>query len=106
MEYWKLQEIDLGLRWDVRGVGTLKVNRPTFKHEETITDAVTGEIKHYFPKWKQVARQTLQVPFMLISFITLGALIVMVFAVEVLISEVYEGPFKFYLVLFPLYLNS
>ncbi|EKG19494.1 Anoctamin/TMEM 16 [Macrophomina phaseolina MS6] len=94
LEYWKLQQVDLSLRWNVRGVGTLKVNRPTFQPEKTIVDPVSGEIKHYFPKWKQIARQTLQIPFIVISFVTLGALIVMVFAVEVLISEVYEGPFK------------
>ncbi|GME23094.1 Transmembrane protein 16k [Neofusicoccum parvum] len=101
LEYWKLQEIDLSLRWNVRGVGTLKVNRPTFQPEKVITDMVTGEVKHYFPKWKQIARQTLQIPFILMSFITLGALIVMVFAVEVLISEVYEGPFKSWLEYLP-----
>ncbi|KAL0261076.1 hypothetical protein SLS55_004772 [Diplodia seriata] len=94
LEYWKLQEIDLSLRWDVRGVGTLKVNRPTFLPEKAITDPVTGEVMHYFPKWKQIARQTLQIPFILVSFLVLGAFVVVVFAVEVLISEVYEGPFK------------
>lgn len=94
LEYWKLQQTDLSLRWDVRGVGTLKVNRPTFQPEKTITDPVTGEVKQYFPKWKQITRQTLQIPFILVSFLILGAFVVMVFAVEVLISEAYEGPFK------------
>lgn len=98
LEFWKLRETDLSLRWDVKGVGNLKVNRPKFRYDSKILNAATGEIKYHFPPWKRIARQALQIPFTIAALFTLGALIVFVFAVEVLISELYDGPFKVWLV--------
>lgn len=97
LEYWKLQEIDLSIRWNVRGIHKTKVNRPEFKFDKIIIDANGQEI-HYFPKWKQILRQLLQIPFIAIAALALGAIICAVFAVEVLISETYTGPYQFYLV--------
>lgn len=100
LEYWKLQEKDLAIRWDARDVGGLKVNRPQYRYEKEIIDNA-GRVQQYFPKWKQVTRQLVVVPFILLSTILLGILIAVVFAVEVLISEAYEGPYKFYLEYLP-----
>ncbi|KAJ4993429.1 hypothetical protein SVAN01_00977 [Stagonosporopsis vannaccii] len=100
LEYWKIKQEDLAMRWDVRGVGNLKANRPQFQHEKTIVDAA-GRTIQYFPKWKRITRQLLVVPFVLISTLFLGALIAVVFAIETFISEAYEGPYKFYLEYLP-----
>lgn len=97
LEYWKIQQTDLSMRWHVTGVGALKVNRPRFYYEKTIIDAA-GRIKHYYPKWKSILRQMLQVPFFVVALLILGTIITFVFAVEVLISEAYEGPYKSWLV--------
>lgn len=96
LEYWKIKEVDLSIRWTVRGVNKVKVNRPSFKYENIIADE-NGRIKHYFPKWKQISRQLLQVPFILLSALALGLMICSVFVVEVLICETYEGPHRFVL---------
>ncbi|KAF2135221.1 uncharacterized protein K452DRAFT_323173 [Aplosporella prunicola CBS 121167] len=96
LEYWKLQQIDLGIRWNVKGVGALKVNRPTWKYEQKYLDPATGEVKYHFPRWKHVARQAIQIPFILAALVILGALIALVFAVEIVVSEVYDGPMKAY----------
>ncbi|KAL0574341.1 hypothetical protein V5O48_007623 [Marasmius crinis-equi] len=101
LEYWKLQELDLSVRWHVNGVGSLKINRPNFTYEKEIVDPDTGRVVHLFPKWKRLARQSLTVPFAAAAALVLGALIALVFAVEVFISEVYEGPFKWYLEYLP-----
>ncbi|GJC94848.1 plasma membrane channel protein [Colletotrichum higginsianum] len=93
LEYWKIQEVDLSIRWNVQGIGKVKVNRPQFKYDRIVKDEA-GREKHYFPKWKQITRQLLQIPFVLISALALGAIIVLVFAIEVLISEGYDGPYK------------
>lgn len=93
LEYWKIQEVDLSIRWNVQGIGKVKVNRPQFKYDKIIKDEA-GQEKHYFPKWKTVSRQLLQIPFVLLSALALGAIIVLVFAIEVLISEGYDGPYK------------
>lgn len=97
LEYWKVQEVDLSIRWNARGVNKSKVNRPQFRYEQRLVDS-NGRVRHYFPKWKQITRQLLQIPFILVATAALGAMICGVFAVEILISEVYEGPYQFYLV--------
>jgi hypothetical protein len=97
LEYWKMQEIDLSIRWMVRGVNKVKINRPSFKYERILVDE-NGRTKHYFPKWKKICRQLLQLPFILLATIVLGLMICSVFVVEVLICETYEGPHQFYLV--------
>lgn len=97
LEYWKIQEIDLSLRWNVKGIHHVKVNRPQFKYEKEYVDQ-TGRKHYYFPRWKKVVRQLLQLPFLLIAFLALGLTIVAVFTIEILISETYAGPYKDYLV--------
>ncbi|KAF2021061.1 DUF590-domain-containing protein [Aaosphaeria arxii CBS 175.79] len=100
LEYWKIQETDLSIRWKVRGVGGLKVNRPQFQYEKEFVDAA-GRVQQFFPRWKQIARQSVVIPFVLLSLLLLGILIVVVFAIEIYISEAYEGPYKFYLEYLP-----
>ena len=102
IEYWKKQEIDLAVQWGVRGVSKIQHKRPAFKHERVVKDPITGEdIKVYSPA-KRLARQLLQVPFAITVAAVLGSLIAGCFAIEIFISEVYDGPFKSYLVRRPL----
>lgn len=98
LEHWKLKEIDLSLRWSVKGVGSLKVNRAKFKYDKEVVDPITNEVQQKYSHRKQIARQLLQIPFALVAMIGLGSLITIVFAIEIFISEVYNGPYKFYLV--------
>lgn len=97
LEYWKVQQVDLSIRWDVRGIGVVKVTRPQFRWEKELVDP-SGRVIHYFPPWKKVARQLLQIPFMVFSTVVLGAVIIAVFALETLISDGYEGPYKSFIV--------
>ena len=63
-----------------------------------MTDPITGEdVKIYSPA-KRLARQLLQVPFAIGASLALGSLIATCFGIEIFISEVYDGPFKTYLV--------
>ncbi|PHH87129.1 hypothetical protein CDD83_9273 [Cordyceps sp. RAO-2017] len=100
VEVWKMKQTDLSLRWGVKGVGGLTTDRPQFAYEKVIVDDV-GRTRHYCPKWKQIARRLVQIPFVLLAAMSLGALIAMVFAIEVLISEAYDGPYKSYLEYLP-----
>ncbi|KAK3307797.1 calcium-activated chloride channel-domain-containing protein [Chaetomium strumarium] len=93
LEYWKIRQVDLSIRWDVKGVGVVKVTRPQFRWERIVVDSA-GRRMHYFPKWKQVARQLLQIPFMVVATFALGVIILGVFALETLISDGYSGPYK------------
>ncbi|POS70649.1 hypothetical protein DHEL01_v210957 [Diaporthe helianthi] len=100
LEYWKIRQIDLSIRWDVKGVGSLKVSRPTFRYEKVVVDAV-GRTKHIYPKWKAVLRQLVQVPFFVAALLVLGSIITAVFAIEVLVSEAYDGPYQNWLEYLP-----
>ncbi|PMD54184.1 plasma membrane stress response protein-like protein [Hyaloscypha bicolor E] len=101
IEYWKKQETDLAVQWGVRGVSKIQHKRPEFQHENVVNDPITGEeIKVYSPV-KRLARQLLQVPFAIAAATVLGSLIAGCFAIEIFISEVYDGPFKGYLTFLP-----
>ncbi|KAJ5701141.1 hypothetical protein N7488_008689 [Penicillium malachiteum] len=106
VEYWKIREHDLSLRWGVKGVGSLKVNRPQYQWEREVKDPVTGEVMKVFPGWKQFLRQLLLVPFVSVAAVALGSLIVGTFAFEVFISEVYDGSMKEFLEFVPTILFS
>ena len=98
IEYWKRQEVDLSIRWGVKGVSTIQEKRKDFTHEKEIRDPVTGETIQIFPSEKRILRQLLQVPFAILASIALGVVIAACFGIEIFLSEVYNGPFKNYLV--------
>lgn len=98
IEYWKRQEVDLSCRWQTKDVSVVRSTRREFKAEKEIRDEGTGELKGVFSARKRMVRQLLQVPFVLFSAVALGVIIATCFAIEIFISEVYNGPFKTYLV--------
>ncbi|KAF5597917.1 IST2 [Fusarium pseudocircinatum] len=100
LEYWKIQELDLSLRWNVKGIHHVKVNRPQFKYDYEYVDE-GGRKHYYFPRWKKVVRQLLQIPFLIVAFLALGITIIAVFTIEIMISETYAGPYKDYLEYLP-----
>jgi anoctamin-10 len=97
-EWWKHQEVDLAIRWGVKGVSKLEGKRHEFKATKTIEDPITGEQVGFFSNTARLQRQLLQLPFALIAAGLLGCLIATCFGIEVFISEVYDGPLKSVLV--------
>jgi anoctamin-10 len=89
VEYWKREEIDLSIRWDVKGVGELKVNRPQYVWEREEVDPVTGEMKRIFPTYKRILRQLWFLPFAALAGLALGTVLLVTFALEALMSDVY-----------------
>ncbi|KAI9836108.1 MAG: hypothetical protein M1819_001724 [Sarea resinae] len=106
VEYWKRQEVDLGVRWEVRGVSAVQTTRQDFKPEKEAKDPVTGEVVPTYPATKRLARQLLQIPFALVAALALGTIIATCFAIEIFISEIYNGPLKSYLTFLPTVLIS
>ncbi|KAL9604391.1 MAG: hypothetical protein Q9219_000579 [cf. Caloplaca sp. 3 TL-2023] len=101
VEYWRRQEVDLGVRWGVKGVADIQKKRKEFKHEKEVKDPVTGETVQIFPATKRLGRQLLQVPFAIIATVALGTLIATCFGIEIFLSEVYNGPGQSLLVFLP-----
>ncbi|KAJ5117021.1 hypothetical protein N7456_001369 [Penicillium angulare] len=106
VEYWKRQEVDLSCRWQTKGVSAVQTRRRQFKPEKEIQDESTGETRGVFPATKRMQRQLLQIPFALLAATALGVIIATCFAIEIFISELYNGPFKTYLVFIPTILVS
>jgi len=100
-EHWKMKEVDLAVRWGVRGVSKIQHPRPQFKFEREAQDPVTGEIVKIYSPVKRLARQLLQIPFALACVAVLGSLILGCFSIEIFITEIYNGPFKQYLNFLP-----
>ncbi|KAL8661952.1 MAG: hypothetical protein Q9202_005153 [Teloschistes flavicans] len=101
VEYWKRQEVDLGVRWGVKGVASIQQKRKEFQYEKEVRDPVTGETMHIFPATKRLSRQLLQVPFAILATLALGTLIATCFGIEIFLSEVYNGPGQSLLVFLP-----
>ena len=98
VEYWKRQELDLAVRWGVKGVSALQQKRREFQHEQEVKDPITGETVQVFPATKRLGRQLLQLPFAITAILALGTIIAACFGIEIFLSEVYKGPFKSVLV--------
>ncbi|CAG8163415.1 unnamed protein product [Penicillium salamii] len=106
VEYWKRQEVDLSCRWETKNVSVVRTSRREFKPEKVVIDEGTGEKLGVFPATKRMQRQLLQIPFALLAAIALGAIIATCFAIEIFISELYNGPLKAYLIFIPTILVS
>ncbi|KAJ5301606.1 hypothetical protein N7508_006469 [Penicillium antarcticum] len=106
VEYWKRQEVDLSCRWETKNVSAVREKRREFKPEKEVCDQSTGEMHGVFPATKRMQRQLLQIPFALLAAIALGAIIATCFAIEIFISELYNGPLKSYLIFIPTILVS
>jgi anoctamin-10 len=100
-EYWKQKEVDLAVQWGVRGVSNIQHPRPQFKFEREAEDPVTGEVIKVFSPLRRLQIQLLQIPFAVACVLVLGATIVTCNSLEIFINEVYNGPFKQYLVCCP-----
>lgn len=98
VEYWKRQEVDLAVRWGVKGVSAIQEKRREFQHEKEVKDPITGETVQVFPATKRLGRQLLQLPFAILASLALGTIIATCFGIEIFLSEVYNGPFKSVLV--------
>lgn len=106
VEWWRKQEVDLAVRWGVRGCAKIQTKRAAFKADGIVEDAITGERVPVFSSWKRLARQSLQIPFALLACGLLATFIAGVFGIEILIVEVYNGPGKNVLSFLPTVLLS
>lgn len=100
-EYWKVKEVDLAIQWGVRGVSKIQQPRPQFQFETEAQDPITGEVVKVYSPWKRLQNQLLQIPFAVACVALLGSLITVCFAIEIFLTEVYNGPFKQYLTFVP-----
>ncbi|KAK7204012.1 calcium-activated chloride channel-domain-containing protein [Myxozyma melibiosi] len=101
VEAWKRHELDLAVKWGVKGCSNLHATRATFKGETERSNPITGEREQYYPSWKRVVKQFTAIPTALVAGVLLMALQGVVFVIEIFLAEIYDGPLKQYLVFLP-----
>ncbi|KAJ1331747.1 hypothetical protein MN608_05209 [Microdochium nivale] len=100
-EWWKQKEVDLAVQWGVRGVHKIQHPRSDFKWDHETADPVTGEAVKVYSPINRFKTQLLQIPFAAGCLVILGAVYLFCLSVEIFISQIYDGPFKTYLVFTP-----
>lgn len=101
LQAWKRKESSLAYEWGAKGSSILETPRALFIAEEFTTDSVTGEKKGYYPKWKRGLKQLASIPLALGAIVVVVILQMLSFSLEILINQLYHGPFKSYLALLP-----
>ncbi|CAH7688249.1 calcium-activated chloride channel-domain-containing protein [Phakopsora pachyrhizi] len=101
IETWKVKERLLSIKWSSFSCHKVEKSRVQFKPERMIVHSVTNEMVGYFPWWKRQYRMLFTFPLLLFFAIGIIALIIAITALEVVTAEVYNGPFKQALALFP-----
>ena len=100
-QVWKRRERDLSVRWGSKGCSIVETRRAAFQGESIETDPITNRQAPSWPVWKRIARRALAVPFVLLAGAVLAVILTCIFSVEIVLSEIYNGPFKSYLVFTP-----
>lgn len=101
VQMWKRRQNQLAIRWGVKETSNLKACRPQFKGEYEVPDPVTGEIKSVYPQWKTYLRKLSFVPISLVFAFILIGFQTAVFAIEIFVVQIYDGPGKQYLGFLP-----
>lgn len=110
---WERRQRELAVQWGVKGFTRLvEQRRAAYVTEGERIDPITGQKVGWFPKydafingiviyhcrWKSLLRRMLFIPFGMASAVILTAILTFLFAGEIYLNEVYDGPFKEFLV--------
>ncbi|WAQ84023.1 hypothetical protein PtA15_4A474 [Puccinia triticina] len=101
VEMWKVKEKLLAIKWNAFNCHKVEKKRVEFIPERIITHLVTHEPVGYFPWWKRESRRLVTIPVLILFALGISALITVITAVELVVAEVYTGPFKKALALLP-----
>ncbi|KAH9810692.1 calcium-activated chloride channel-domain-containing protein [Melampsora americana] len=100
VEAWMMKERLLAIRWNSLACYKVEKRRIQFKPEKVVKNVITNELVGYFPG-KREARKFMTVPVLIVFAICLVTIITGITAIELIVGEVYNGPFKKVLSLLP-----
>lgn len=101
VEMWKVKEKLLAIKWNSFNCHKVEKRRVEFMPEKITKHLVTQEPVGYFPWWKRESRKLVTIPVLILFALGISALITVITAVELVVAEVYTGPFKKALALLP-----
>lgn len=105
-EGWRIREQKLAVRWGIAGASKMDVRNPSFRPRAVCTDPVTGEDVEIFEWWRRQVRTAFILPVVLLFAVVLVGALTLIFAIEIITAEVYDGPFKSVVPLIPTVLFS
>lgn len=94
IERWRIKEREIAVEWGTYGAHEVETQRAEFEGSSRIVDPVTGVEKDYFPFGRTLLRQLASVPVLFAFMLALAALISVIYSIETIVGEVYEGPAK------------
>ncbi|KAI9619714.1 hypothetical protein H4Q26_014096 [Puccinia striiformis f. sp. tritici PST-130] len=101
LEMWIVKEKLLAIKWNSFNCHKVEKKRVEFKPEGIIRHPVTHEPVGYFPWWKRESRRLVTIPVLILFGLGISTIITMITGIELVIAEVYTGPFKKALALLP-----
>lgn len=106
VEAWRLRERKLAVRWGTTGLSNVPERRAEFRPRTVRSDPATGEREEVFEWWRRELRMLAAVPVIACLAVVLIAALTVIFAIEILAAEVYDGPWKNVVPLVPTVLFS
>lgn len=103
---WERRQGQLATRWNVRNCSQVEHKRATYHDAVPGEDAVSVKSFTELSGIRKLFRESLVVPFTFLAGAFLVSVLTAIFAVEVFIGEVYDGPFKSVLTFTPTVLFS
>jgi anoctamin-10 len=96
VEWWRIREKELSVRWGTLGSFRAEKRRPKFQGEK----GKSGEdnFAQAFPWWKRELRIVASLPTILFFVVILAALLTAIFIVEAFVTQFYQGPLQEYIV--------
>jgi hypothetical protein len=98
IELWRLRERQLSIYWNVKNISKARSKHNRFRGERKVTDQVTHEKVDFFPAWKRWLRRLMTIPILLLSISVFATVQVLIIAFQLLMQEVYSGPFHNHMV--------
>lgn len=97
VEYWKIREADLSLRWGVKGVQRIKQNQMHHHEGQAIRSSIPRN---------QILTQMMLLPIALVAGVALASLVCATLAGETFLSQMFHGPLQDYVDWLPTILLS
>ncbi|WFD48595.1 hypothetical protein GLX27_003265 [Malassezia furfur] len=107
VEVWRLRERRYAVRWGTTGVRNVAEPRAAFRPRTVERDAVTGEQVEVFEWWRRELRVVMaSLPVVAVFVVLLFSALTVIFFIEVIVAEVYDGPGQHIVPLVPTILFS
>lgn len=94
VETWRVRERAIAVQWGTYRLDRVEVERPGFKGDGFEVDPVTGVTKQRWSFGRTLTRGLASLPAYAFFVGCLGVIIAAIYAVETIVNEVYDGPFK------------